>query len=102
MQASPGNLQQLEEVLFRQGEVTSTCVMAVRLGGEARQRTVGVAYAEPAERRLGVAEFLDNDEFSNLEVMCLKDLVLEWGGGLKLISVYIDMWLGLCRQCWCS
>lgn len=63
--------------------------MAVRLGGEARQRTVGVAYAEPAERRLGVAEFLDNDEFSNLEVMCLKDLVLEWGGGLKLISVYI-------------
>ena len=54
-----------------------TCVMAVRLGGEARQRTVGVAYAEPAERRLGVAEYLDNDEFSNLEVMCLKDLVLE-------------------------
>ena len=73
--------------------MTSTCVMAVRLGGEARQRTVGVAYAEPAERRLGVAEFLDNDEFSNLEVMCLKDLVLEWGGVLKLMSVYIYIYM---------
>ena len=54
--------------------MTSTCVMAVRLGGEARQRTVGVAYAEAAERRLGVTEFLDSDEFSNLEVNV-------WGGG---------------------
>ena len=72
LQASPGNLQQLEEVVFRGGEVTGTCVMAVRVvGGEASQKVVGVAFAEPAERRLGVTEFLDSDQFSNLEVSYL-------------------------------
>jgi len=75
LQASPGNLQQLEEVVFRGGEVTATCVMAVRVvGGEASQKVVGVAFAEPTERRLGVAEFLDSDQLSNLEVIYLVEM----------------------------
>ena len=58
--------------MFRGGEVTATCVMAVRVvGGEASQKVVGVAFAEPAERKLGVVEFLDSDQFSNLEVIIL-------------------------------
>ena len=68
-QASPGNLQQLEDVVFGSGEMaTSTSVIAVKLTNEAGQRMVGVAYADACMQRLGVAEFLDSDQFSNLEV----------------------------------
>ena len=48
--------------------VTSTCVMAIKLTNENGQRMVGVAYAEPSLRKLGVLEFLENDQFSNIEV----------------------------------
>ena len=69
VQASPGNLQQLEGVLFGHTDaVTSTCVMAVKLTNENGQRMVGVAYAEPSLHKLGVSEFLENDQFSNIEV----------------------------------
>lgn len=68
-QASPGNLQQLEGVLFgRSDAVTSTCVMAIKLTNENGRRMVGVAYAEPSLHKLGVSEFLENDQFSNVEV----------------------------------
>ena len=69
LQASPGNLQQLEGVLFGHSDaVTSTCVMAIKLTNENGQRLVGVAYAEPSLHKLGVSEFLENDQFSNVEV----------------------------------
>lgn len=69
MQASPGNLQQLEGVLFGNTDaVISTCVMAIKLTNENGQRMVGVAYAEPSLRKLGVSEFVENDQFSNVEV----------------------------------
>lgn len=42
--------------------------MAVKLTNENGQRMVGVAYAEPSLRKLGVSEFLENDQFSNIEV----------------------------------
>ena len=32
------------------------------------QRMVGVAYAEPSLRKLGVSEFIESDQFSNIEV----------------------------------
>lgn len=48
--------------------LSSTCVMAVKLTNENGQRMVGVAYAEPAMHKLGVSEFLENDQFSNIEV----------------------------------
>ncbi len=69
VQASPGNLQQLEEVVFGSNEMeTSTCVMAVKLTSEGGQRSVGVAYTDACVRKLGVSEFVDSDQFSNLEV----------------------------------
>ena len=47
---------------------SSTCVLAIKLTNEGGQRLVGVAYADACMRRLEVAEFIDNDQFSNVEV----------------------------------
>ncbi len=69
VQATPGNLQQLEDVVFGSSEMeTATCVMAVKLGSEGGQRSVGVAYTDACARKLGVSEFVDSDQFSNLQV----------------------------------
>lgn len=70
-QASPGNLQQLEDLLFSNiDNLSSPLVMAVKLtlanGGTTR--IVGVAFADASSRKLGVSEFLDDEMFSNLEV----------------------------------
>ena len=72
-QASPGNLQQLEEVVFGGGPITQTpLVLAVRLtSGVQGGRLVGVAYADPANYVLGVTEFTDNDQLSELQVCTL-------------------------------
>ena len=69
VQASPGNLQQLEDVLFGSMDVAdSLTMMAVKLTSENGQRLLGVAFNEPSSEHLGVAQFIENDQFSNLEV----------------------------------
>ena len=69
VQASPGNLQQLEDVLFTNVDMaSSTCVIAAKLTNQNGQRLVGVAYVEPSLHRIGVMEFIENDLFSNMEV----------------------------------
>ena len=53
--------------------------MAVKLTNENGQRMVGVAYAEPSLHKLGVSEFIENDQFSNIEVneasLCHYDVI---------------------------
>jgi DNA mismatch repair protein MSH2 len=73
--ASPGNLQQLEEVVFGGSAIThSPMILAVRLtNGVQGERIVGVAYADPANNVLGVTEFTDNDQLSELQA-CLVQL----------------------------
>ncbi|XP_064405343.1 DNA mismatch repair protein Msh2-like isoform X2 [Halichondria panicea] len=85
--ASPGNLQQLEEVLFGGGgeeEVTST-VLAISYQLRDGLRNMGVAYWDVSRVELGVAEFVDNDHFSNLEAVLVqyapKECVVVGGDG---------------------
>lgn len=51
---------------------TSLTILSVKLASENGHRVLGVAYAEPSSNTLGVAEFIENDLFSNLEVIILE------------------------------
>lgn len=66
-QASPGNLQDIEEELAGQIE-SSPVILAVKISIKGDHRTVGVSFADASKRELGVSEFADNDLYSNLEV----------------------------------
>ncbi|KAG6821133.1 hypothetical protein H0H93_006472 [Arthromyces matolae] len=82
-EASPGNLQEVEDLLFVDSDLLSTpIVMAIKLasapsGSGAKLRTVGVAFADTSVRQLGVADFVDNDLFSNTESLIIQLSVKE-------------------------
>ena len=50
---------------------SSLIIMAVKLVTEGGKRQLGVAYAETASEILGVVEFIEDDQFSNLEVIAI-------------------------------
>ncbi|KIW27987.1 DNA mismatch repair protein msh-2 [Cladophialophora immunda] len=75
-QASPGNLQAVEEELGSgmdsQGD-SAPIILAVKVSTKAGEaRSVGVCFADASVRELGVSEFLDNDLYSNLESLLIQ------------------------------
>ncbi|KAL2919102.1 MSH2 protein [Polyrhizophydium stewartii] len=73
--ASPGNLQSVEELLFGgSSEVSSSpIVLAVSLRTTGNDKLVGIAYTDATTmRRMGVAEFVDNETFSNFESVLIQ------------------------------
>lgn len=71
-QASPGNLQDIEEELGGQFDA-APIILAVKVSAKASEaRNVGVCFADASVRELGVSEFLDNDLYSNLESMLIQ------------------------------
>lgn len=66
----------MEDLLFVNSDLLSApIVMAIKLattavgsGDKAKTKAVGIAFADTSSRELGVADFVDNDLFSNTEV----------------------------------
>ncbi|KAJ7201637.1 muts domain V-domain-containing protein [Mycena pura] len=80
-EASPGNLQAVEDILFGAGSelLTPPIVMAIKIvsSSAAKVKSLGVAFADPTVRELGVADFVDNDLFSNMESLIIQLSVKE-------------------------
>ncbi|KAF4616671.1 hypothetical protein D9613_008625 [Agrocybe pediades] len=82
-EASPGNLQAVEDLLFTHSDITSSpIVMAIKLAtaplaesSSTRLKSVGVAFADTTSRQIGVADFTDNDLFSNLELSAKEAII---------------------------
>ncbi|EKD15071.1 MutS domain V [Drepanopeziza brunnea f. sp. 'multigermtubi' MB_m1] len=71
-QASPGNLQDIEEELGGQID-GAPIILAVKVSAKASEaRNVGVCFADASVRELGVSEFLDNDLYSNFESLLIQ------------------------------
>ncbi|KAI5118904.1 hypothetical protein M0805_002819 [Coniferiporia weirii] len=81
-EASPGNLQAVEDMLFVNTDLLSApIVMAVKIGPSGastlKNKAVGVAFADTSVREIGVSEFVDNDLFSNVESLVIQLSVKE-------------------------
>lgn len=75
--ASPGNVSQLEDLLFANEDMAANAVtMALRVSVKEGIRTVGAAFVDSGERVLGVSEFVDDEGFGNTEVSLCKFLQL--------------------------
>lgn len=71
-QASPGNLQDVEEELGGQFD-GAPIILSVKVSAKASEaRNVGVCFADASVRELGVSEFLDNDLYSNFESLLIQ------------------------------
>ncbi|KAF1357122.1 muts domain V-domain-containing protein [Delphinella strobiligena] len=86
-QASPGNLQDVEEELGGQLD-TSPIILAVKVSAKAAEaRNVGVCFADASVRELGVSEFVDNDVYSNFESLIIqlgvREVLIQFDGGKK-------------------
>ncbi|KAF8922254.1 muts domain V-domain-containing protein [Mucidula mucida] len=84
-EASPGNLQAVEDLLFVSSDLLAApIVMAIKIanstiagGSKDKSKSVGVAFADTSARSLGVADFVDNDLFSNTESLVIQLSVKE-------------------------
>lgn len=86
-QASPGNLQDIEDELGGQIE-SAPMILAVRVSAKAAEaRNVGVCFADASVRELGVAEFVDNDLYSNFESLLIqvgvREVLIQSDGSTK-------------------
>lgn len=98
-QASPGNLQDVEEELgsgvggMMAGMMeTAPIILAVKVSTRAAEgRSVGVCFADASVRELGVSEFVDNDVYSNFESTVIqlgvKECLVQVDAGRKDVEV---------------
>ncbi|XP_010265279.1 PREDICTED: DNA mismatch repair protein MSH2 [Nelumbo nucifera] len=65
---TPGNLGSFEDVLFANNEMLETpVIVALCLNFRESECTVGLGYVDLTKRVLGLAEFIDDSQFTNVE-----------------------------------
>ena len=70
-QASPGNLTQVEDLIFGTSGLTTTAgILAFKIGQE--NNTVGCCYIDTNDRKFLVAQFSDTESYSNLESLIVQ------------------------------
>lgn len=68
--ASPGNLTQVEELIFGSADITTlTGILAVKTG---ENNTVGCCFIDTNERKFLVSQFSDTESFINLEALVVQ------------------------------
>ncbi|XP_076317176.1 DNA mismatch repair protein Msh2-like isoform X2 [Tachypleus tridentatus] len=68
--ASPGNLSQMEGLLFGNMELAEARgVISIKLSTESGVIVVGIAFCDTILRKLIITDFSDNDHFSNLQAV---------------------------------
>lgn len=73
--ASPGNISQVESLLFADSDMVSNAVsMAIKVTVKDGTRTVGCAIVDVQEKIIRVSEFVEDVNFGNTEVSCLLPL----------------------------
>ncbi|WWC92204.1 uncharacterized protein L201_007158 [Kwoniella dendrophila CBS 6074] len=72
--ASPGNLIQLEDLLFNdQSLLSNSVITSLKIQQiKDQQILVGIAYIDNQERLIGIAEFIENENFSNTESLLIQ------------------------------
>ncbi|OCF39837.1 DNA mismatch repair protein MSH2 [Kwoniella heveanensis CBS 569] len=71
--ASPGNITQLEDLLFSDRDILSNAViMAIRIQAKEGGRNVGVAFVDTQERTIGVSEYAEDENFGNTESLLIQ------------------------------
>ncbi|WFD20579.1 MSH2 protein [Malassezia caprae] len=103
-QASPGNLQEVEDLLFLNADVVSSpMVLALRVKAQDGLTTVGVAFADATNREMGVCEYAENDLFSNTESLIIQLGVKECllPGDETSTDYDINKMQGLLERCGC-
>lgn len=103
-QASPGNLQDVEDDLG--GYIDAApIILAVKVSAKASEaRNVGICFADASVRELGVSEFLDNDLYSNFESILIqlgvKECLVQADGQQK--DVEIQKLKAIADNCGCA
>ncbi|WVN89665.1 uncharacterized protein L203_104895 [Cryptococcus depauperatus CBS 7841] len=71
--ASPGNLTQVEDLLFSDKDLEANAVsMAIRVQAKESNLTVGIGFIDVQEKVVGVAEYIDDENFSNTESLLIQ------------------------------
>lgn len=83
-QASPGNLQEVEDLLFASTDlIVSPMIIALTVKQQNGILHVGAAFANAANRELGVTEYPENELFSNTEVRARFSHPCRFAGSLR-------------------
>lgn len=67
--ASPGNISQVEDLLFADSDLVSSAVsMAIKINVKEGVRTVGCGVIDVQEKVIRVSEFVEDENYGNTEV----------------------------------